>query len=394
MMYEVFFGMEGGSMKKFHFLVIIVLLSLFCSPKSEQADISMEDGVEAVRNYLEPYNLKGELTGLSLEKELSIDFGSEKIGELGIADALDFEVDSEGNVYFFYAGSNGDSIFKFDSHGRYLISFGTIGQGPGEIQYIVWTGIDSQDNIIVSDNGNRKILIFDHDGGPVKEIPFPSKVGLLYPLENGNLFGLWTKHPPPSNKYMYVWAFSLYDPQFEEIKLLDTQNVYDFNTQGTRGIVARPFNTRRFSQDHIYLACEDRGYEILKYDLEGNLVQKIRKEHRPVLVSEETMKERNKRYEPFGEKLWFPKYWLPMGSFFLDDEGRIFVKTFEKAENSDGYIFDIFNPDGVFINRKAMDILTLGDAYVCARARKEKLYCFQEKPDGFREFNRYRMKWE
>jgi len=354
----------------------------------------MEDGVEVVVNHLAPYKIQNERAILTLENELSIDFASEKIAEMGIADAIDFEVDSEGNIYFFYAGNKGDSIFKFDSQGHYSHSFGTIGQGPGEIQYIVWTGIDGQDNVIITDNGNRKILIFSDNGSLVEEIPFPSKVGLLYPLENGNFFGLWTKYPSPSDKYMYVWAFSLYSPEFEEIKLLDTQNVYDFNTQGTRGIISRPFNTRKFSQKHIYLACEDRGYEILKYDLEGNLIQKIRKEYRPIAVPGELKEERNKRLEPYGEKLWFPEFWLPMGSFFLDDEGRIFVKTFEKGENPGEYIFDIFNPEGVFISRKAMNILTFGDAYACAKSRRGRLYCFQEKSDGYREFKIYRMMWE
>lgn len=386
--------MEGDLMKKLHFLVIIILLALFCSPEPGRIERSIEDGVEVVSNHLEPYSIRAEPATLALAKEFTIDFAGDDIGELGIANAVDFEVDSEGNIYFFYAGNKGDSIFKYDSQGRYLASFGTIGQGPGEIQYIVWTGINSQDNVIITDNGNRKILIFAHDGSLVKEIPFPSKVDLLYPLENGNFFGLWTKHPPPSDKYMYVWAFSLYDPQFEEITLLDTQNVYDFNTQGTRGVVSRPFNMQRFSIENIYLACEDRGYEILKYDLEGNLIRKIRKEYQPVPVSTDIMKERNKRYEPFGEKLWFPEYWLPMGSFFLDDEGRIFVKTFEKGENPGEYFFDIFNGDGVFIARKAMNFLTLGDTYVCAKSRRERLYCFREKPDGFREFNVYRMHWE
>jgi hypothetical protein len=217
---------------------------------------------------------------------------------------------------------------------------------------------------------------------------------LLFPLENGHYFGLWDKHPPPSDKYMYVWAFSLYDVDFEEIKLLDTQNVYDFNTQGTRGIVSRPFNTREITEENIFLACEDRGYEIVKYDLEGNLIQKIRKDNDPVAVSAEVIREREELYESFGEKIWFPKFWPPMGDIFLDEEGRIFVMTFEKGANPHERIYDIFSPNGLFIARKALNILILGDAYPCAKSRLGRLYCFQEKPDGFREFNIYKMSWK
>jgi hypothetical protein len=386
--------MEGGLMKKLIFLFFVIAISIYCSPKSEQVEKFMEDGVEVVINHLKPYKIEGEPAILNLKKEFSIDFARDDIGELGIADSTDFEVDSEGNIYFFYTNKEGDLIFKFDPHGDFVTSFGKKGQGPREMQWIIWTGIDSQDRLIVSDNGNRKILLFSHEGSLAKEIRYPTKTGLLYPLENGNFFGLWDKFPPPSDEFMYVWAFSLYNPEFDEIKILDTQNVYDFNTQGTRGIISRPFNTRQISKENIYVACEDRGYEILKYDLNGNLIQKIRKEYEPIAVCDQIIQEKKKLFEAFGEKIWFPKFWLPMGNFFLDDDGRIFVKTFEKGENPGEYIFDIFNPHGVFIGRKSMNILTLGDAYVCAKSRRERLYCFQEKPDGFHEFNVYRMNWD
>lgn len=381
-------------MKKPIYLIFIITLFIYCSPISEQVEKYIEDGVEVIINHQEPYIIKGEPTFLTLMKEFSIDFARDDIGELGIANSLDFEVDSLGNIYFFFADKEGDLVFEFDPQGSYVASFGTKGQGPGEIQYIVWTGINSQDNIIVSDNGNRKILVFPKNRALFKEIRYPSKVGLLYPLENGNFFGLWNKPPANSDKDMYTWAFSLYNPEFEKIKLLDTQKVYDFNTQGFRGIISRPFNTHQFSRENIFVACEDRGYEILKYDLEGNLIRKIRKEYQPVPISEDVIKEKKKQFETMGGEVWFPKFWLPMGNFFLDDDGRIFVKTFEKGENPGEYIFDIFNPEGVFIGRKAMNILTLGDAYACVKSRRDRLYCFQEKSDGFREFNVYRMRWE
>jgi len=381
-------------MKKLLFLLFIITISIFCSPKSEQVEKFTEDGVEVVINHLEPYRIKGEPAILTLEKELSFDFAREDIGELGIASATVFEVDSKGNIYFFYANKEGNLIFKFDPNGKFLHSFGHKGQGPGEMQWIIWTGIDSQDRLIVSDNGNRKVLLFSKDGDLVKEIRYPSNVGLLYPLENGNFFGLWDKRPAPSIKYMYVWAFSMYNPEFEKIKLLDTQNVYDFNTQGSRGVNERPFFRPRIQNNNIYISCEDRGYEILKYNLEGKILQKIQKEYKPVEVSDKLIQERKRQYEKWGAKVWFPKFWLPMRDFFVDDEGRIFVMTFERGENPDEYIFDIFNPEGVFVGRKAMNILTLGDAIVCAKSRRERLYCFHEKPDGFHEFNVFRMNWE
>ena len=132
-------------MKKMFFLFFIITISFFCSPKSEQVEKYIEDGVEVVMNHVEPYKMKGESSSLALEIEFSIDFARDDIGELGIAASVDFEVDSEGNLYFFYADKEGNLIFKFDPQGNYLNSFGTKGQGPGEMQWIVWTGIDNQD---------------------------------------------------------------------------------------------------------------------------------------------------------------------------------------------------------------------------------------------------------
>jgi len=146
-------------MKKLISLLLIITLSIFCSPKSEQVEKLMEDGVEVIINHLEPCKIRGEPAILTLEKEQSIDFARDDIGELGIADATDFEVDAAGNIYFFYTNKEGDLIFKFDPHGNFETSFGKKGQGPGEIQWIIWTGMDSQDRLIISDNGNRKILL-------------------------------------------------------------------------------------------------------------------------------------------------------------------------------------------------------------------------------------------
>ncbi len=196
--------MEGGRMKNLTNLLLIAILSIHCTPGTDKVEKYFEDGVEVVINHLEPYEIKGEPAILTLENEYSIDFGGDDIGEMGIARTTRFEVDYQGNIYFFYPDKEGDLIFKFDPQGNYLTSFGIKGQGPEEIQYIVWTGIDSQDRIIVSDNGNRKILLFSHDGSFIKAIRYPSTVGLLYPLENGNFLGLWEKPPTDANKEMYA----------------------------------------------------------------------------------------------------------------------------------------------------------------------------------------------
>jgi len=80
------------------------------------------------------------------------------------------------------------------------------------------------------------------------------------------------------------------------------------------------------------------------YDLDENLLRRIKKEYRPVDYPED-------------EKKAFPA----IQHFFLDDEGRLLVMTHEKWENPKEFMFDIFNPEGIFIGGKSLSVfLSMG----------------------------------
>ncbi len=375
-------------------IIIITILSFSCTPQYEPVEKIAEDGIETVINHLEPYKIKGEPTALSLEEELSIDFAREDIGELGIADATDFEIDSEGNFYFFYSSKNGNLIYKFDANGKFLHSFGHKGQGPGEIQFILYTGMDKQENLTVYDHVNKKILFFSREGQLIRESRSPTDGRSIYPLENGNHICLGDRFSEDRQKL--DWVLSVCDPDLNTIQELISQNQdpYNMDANGFRGVNSVPFIKWRIHQGHIYAACEDRGYNLFKFDLNGMLVQTIRKEYEPVAITADVVRERKKLFEQFGDKFFFPEYWLPICDFFLDDAGRIYAMTFERGDIPGEYIYDIFNPEGIFICRKSLNILSEGDRQVCAQAKGERLYCFQEKQDGFREFKVYKMMWE
>ena len=120
---------------------MVLLAYLYYGPKQEKIEKIIENGVEVVINHLEPYQIKGELSSLVLEEELSIDFASDEIGELGIADATNFEVASDGTIYFTYSHKSDDLIFQFDQNGKFETSFGRKGQGFEEIQFIRIQGL-------------------------------------------------------------------------------------------------------------------------------------------------------------------------------------------------------------------------------------------------------------
>jgi hypothetical protein len=380
-----------SSKPKLILIVFCIITTICCSKGVVTIDRTSENGVEVILNHIEPYQLPGQPTGIRLTPEFSIDFGADDIGAMGIADSTSFEVDAAGNLYFFYTNKKGDLIFQFDSQGVFIRSFGPKGQGPGEIEYINHSGFDDEGNLLISDMGNRKVLFYGVDGSLVQEVRYPAGATLFIPLQNGNGFDVWSRPDETGNKLQR--GYRILNPANEEIKSLDRQTPYDFNELGFRGIIANPLLQARFFYDAIYIANEERGYEIWKYDLTGNLAQVIRKEYSPVRISDSEKEERKKPFEEYGDKVWFPEHWLPFGDFLLDDKGNMFVRTFEKDDTSGEYIFDVFNPEGVFIFRQSLNIFTVGDRILCARFKNDRLYCFEEKPDSFRVFILRRGFW-
>ena len=104
-------------------------------------------------------------------------------------------VDSQGNIYVLDAGNF--RIQKFDENGKYLLSIGRKGQGPGEFLECFDFDLDSQENIILFDFLNKRVSQFSSDGKYIDSIKirFPARLGTvssddsiyLYERYNGKL---------------------------------------------------------------------------------------------------------------------------------------------------------------------------------------------------------------
>jgi hypothetical protein len=361
----------------------------------------MEDGVEVVLNHVEPYKIKGEPSTLYLEEEFTIDTEKDEIAELGVTDITAFDVDSEGNIYFFQEReSDRNLVYKFDKNGHFVTPFGRRGQGPGEIQYPIYLNITRQDEIPIQDDGALKLYILDGKGTVIKETRLVSKSAgffTFYPLKNGNYLKFWDCFDP-SKKHRYD-ILNLYDSRFEEIKELDRCDYgpgVAFTQQKAKGS-PRVFIWEA-SGGMIYLGHENRGYEILIYDLDGKLLKKIRKEYNPADAPDEFKENLIVNFGRFKDKLIVPDKMPPFHYFFLDDEGRLYVKTYEKGNNKNEWIHDIFNSDGIFIKRMSMAgygrWMYPGRDLNRAKAKNHRLYCIREKENGYIELAVYKMRWE
>ena len=126
------------------------------------------------------------------------------------------------------------------------------------------------------------------------------------------------------------------------------------------------------------------------FDFDGNLLRKIRKENKAVLLSDKDREEYEQllqNYPPnLRDKFFIPDSYPPYQRIIPFDEKCLFVQTHE--EPSEGhFIYNIFNTEGVFTARVELEGFQM-------KLRGERLYCLREKDSGYKELNVYKMIWE
>ena len=379
---------------KIMFLSISILILIVGCEKQEQVEKFMEDGVEVIVNNLKPYKIRGEQNSLRLEEKFTIDTEKDAIAEIGLTDIINFDVNSKGNIYFLKRRSEKNLIFKFDQNGKYMTSFGRMGEGPGEIARGYILTIGAEDEVIISDP-TRRINYFDRNGEFKRYVKLEPNITFTQDLENGNYL-VQKQILHPDGEYA-EWARCICDNKFFEIKELDRHRRAHYQIGVKQGY---PFhNLVHFvSEGKIYVGNTENGYEIRKYDLEGNLERRIKKEYLPVLISTE---KRRKFEEDFGgsnrtEWIFFNKYYPPYQYLFVDDEENLFVMTYEEGENPGEYMYDVFNSEGIFSLRLSLGNICMYNLFnfQFATAKNKRLYCLREKDSGYKELVVYKMIWE
>lgn len=387
-------------MKKLVCLISILILFSCCAPKQDEIERIIEDGVEVIINHLKPYEIRGKPSSFTLEEEFTIDTEKNEIYEKGVIDINGFDSDSQGNIYFFQERENDENlVYKFDKKEKFVTTFGKRGQGPGEIEYPIYLGIDNRDEIIIQDYNRPRLLIFDSAGTLISEIPISSTLEgnfAFYPLENGNYIK-YGEYFDPTTRHRYD-ILQLYNSKFEKLKELDRCDHGPlFSAMPKIKGTPRVFICQ-ISGGKIYVGHENRGYEILIFDFEGNLEKKVRKEYTPADVPNEFKENWYLNIGRFKNRLFFPNKMPPFHYFFLDDEGRLYVKTYGKGDKENEYVHDIFNSDGIFIARESIAgygrWIYPGNGLNRAKAKNKRLYCIREKESGYKELVVYMMNWE
>ena len=381
-------------MRKLPWLFAGLILLAACGSRSPKIDKVYEDGVEVILNRIEPYQIRGRLAVCAVEEELRIDLEKPEYADLDLKEPDIAEADSQGNIFIVEKFPDSEYfIYKFDPKGRFLLRFGRKGQGPGEVQGIWDLLLDKNDRILVSDPNVNKVVEFDTEGRFIRETKVGPGVLNVLPLPNGKFLGRRYPKKDSDPRGMYL---SLLDPEFKELKLIDFYDMSEF-AQGKKnsGIIVHFY--WRVAGDRIYIGNGRRGYEIRVYDLDGNLLRKIRKDFASVAYPEEFRLQTEKIIAAGNKDLFVLKDMPPVNSFFIDDVGRLFVMTYEKGETGDGFIHDVFNSDGIFIARIGLGhygILGRALNHQRATAANGRFYRLFFKESGYPELIVYKMLWK
>jgi hypothetical protein len=382
-------------MKKTMYLILITFILSYCGTQQEKVDKVIEDGVEVVINHLEPYQI-GSQSSFTLEEVLKIDTEEDEISNLGISDIFGFEVSSVGEIFILRTLSGeGDFVFKFDRDGEFVKSFGPQGQGPGEFQNPHHIALDSEDNIVIIDLARGPLLKYDKDGTFLDDYEMPGGDIRVTSGPRANLLVWGMSIKPDKEKALYSFKLKLLNPDLEVLQVIDK---FSFRVSREKIRATEPLLCWSTSHDNIYVANEERGYEIWVFNFKGKLIRKIQKEYREIPVSGSYKKKTLNSFleyarEKMKDVLYFPAFHPPIQSIVAGDDGKLLVSTFEEGKSPGEFMFDIFNEKGVFIGRKSLNVW-LWEGHLWAQIKGDKLYCLKEKDSGYKELVVYNMKWE
>jgi len=357
------------------FLSIVIM---FVSCKKQQTrwkgTIEEVDGVTIVKNPKEP--MYGEDV-FSLEEELSI--GEAEGREEYMFSAVNhLTVDDEERIYVL--DYKNVQVKVFDRDGKYLSTFGQRGQGPGEFFRPRGIYITSEDEVVVYDMGNRSFIYFSKEGQFLGSFS-TAKLSLVGANidSKGNIIGDVFSDNPEDRSFV----LKKFDSKLNELFTIGSSPL----SPPRIFKVSLPYCFCQVRKDDHIVFGYTKNYEIQIINPEGEVIRKISKEYDPVEFTDKE-KEAILENNPLKLKIEFTKYHNPFLRFFLDDEGRLFVLTSEKAKDKESYYYDIFDPEGKYIAKVLFNINPP------LFFKKGKLYTIEEDEEGYQCVKRYKVAWK
>lgn len=364
-------------MKKLLTLICIFSLFLCCSSQKTEwrGTIEEVDGVTVVKNPLEP--MYGEDV-FEIEEELSIGKAASR-EEYMFQQIRYIAVDEEENIYIL--DRKAGDLKVFDKKGSFVRTIGQKGQGPGEFNLPGQVFIISKRELWVYDDGSRAFSLFTLDGGSIKSINASKADGLEVRIDSKGNFTFATMIYSDETGYL-SYGLDIYDNNLNFLKRLES--IPGPIDHRGRNLFSPLFSWAIDCDDNIVYGYQ-KEYKLKVFSPDGNLVKMIAKEYKPVKITKEEIDERMTSIQT-DRKVYIPQYRPAFRRFSIDENGRIFIMTWERAEGNDWYYHDIFDSSGRYIAK----IPLRGYPRIW---KKGKFYTIEEDEEGYQYVKRYKVTW-
>jgi hypothetical protein len=356
--------------------LFLIYTCLCCSSqKSEwQGTIEEVDGVTVVKN---PKNPMYYDDIFSLEEELSIGEveGREEYMFSGLGHIA---VDDFGSIYAL--DRKAKHIKKYDKDGLFIETIGGEGGGPGEFSYPPLYVLISPNNELLVTNV-IKFSYFSLDGDFIRSKKINQHNIQQIRFDNSGY------------QIGFCVLFLDENPRYEVKKFgLDYEPLFVFESFPLiRSNKFRPFSHfprwNMIRNEYVITGFGGGGYSLKIYDLEGNLVRIINKEYENRKVTE-----RDIDFELYWHGLLtkndilVPELKPPYKWILTDEDGRLFVSTWELHPEYEGYFYDVFDIEGKYI----LNVHLEGEPILF---KDGKLYSKVWDEQGYQYIKRYKVTW-
>lgn len=379
-----------------------VLISFGCSKKPESAaSVEVIDGVEYVHNTGTPlYPEKS----VAFEEELSI--GGEAYEMLSQPTSV--IVDKNGRI--FIADSQDQAIKIFEPNGEFIRSIGRKGEGPGEFSFLGYLTFLPDEKLLVMDSMAMRLSLFDSEGDFLTSYHWTHRPGRL--LYAANEVCVMTEYvfgegdDALADRELFVKKYDFEGNEilsFGEFRT-EEMKVHSEARAGGGGVmfgISVPHSPHSLfaadqASERLY-HCVNDEYMIEAFDENGKIIRRFDRPYEPLPFTSEDAEEFRSRYAERGSEsmqkmvrgMAMPSVKTISSQMLVDDEGNIWVETYEKREQEDKDFtaYDIFNPDGYYEAKVWVDLKPRLFA-------NGKMYRFHsDEETGYMMVKRYRVVW-
>ena len=361
---------------KFSLVFIISSLVFSYSLQTEDIKIKIVNGVPTVYNPKVPASLQQ----IVLKEDLVIS-GENETGKYALSDIRSVQVDTEENIYVL--DLRDVRVKVFDKNGKPIRIFGKKGQGSGELQLPYRMYLISGKELMFYDISNRRISYFSLDGECLREISTRNQMfDRTMTDSKGYIIGYFFI---PGD--MYTHELKKFDPKLNPVMTLVT--IEEERTPYVIEMLDTTLQFRLMENDNIVWS-HPSTYELYIVSPEGKTLRKIVKAYDSVKITETEKKEMIEgRTVPPEYKIKLPEYYNPLYYLMCDEDGRIYVRTYER-DNKGGFYYDVFDSEGRYIAK-----FSLPGNELIFFLKKNAMYTVISKGGNvFSSVKRYSVEWQ